>query len=84
MFRPNQILTGSMFAGLCLLSAALPIQARDKDKPLDGPAPAVFQAVLDCKSLGDPAARLLPFICTIPAFSARAMRLRRAPSCDWT
>jgi hypothetical protein len=33
---------------------------------------------------GDPAPRLLPFICTMPDFSARAIRLRRAPSCDWT
>ena len=70
MFRPNQILTGSIFAGLCLLSAALPIQAKDKDKPLDGPAPAVFQAVLDCKSLGDPAARLACYDKAVSAMDA--------------
>lgn len=45
-------------AGLCLLFAALPAQAKDKDQLLDGPPPAVFQAVIDCKATSDPAARL--------------------------
>lgn len=63
MFRPTPT-----FAGLCLLVAALPAQA--KDKPLDGPPPAVFQAVVDCKALSDPAARLACYDKAVSAMDA--------------
>ena len=65
MFRPIPT-----FAGLCLLVAALPAQAKDKDKPLDGPPPAVFQAVVDCKALSDPAARLACYDKAVGAMDA--------------
>jgi len=65
MFRPIPVLTG-----LCLIAAALPAQAKDKDKPLDGPAPAVFQAVIDCKAQNDPAARLACYDKAVSAMDA--------------
>ena len=51
MFRSAVVLAGF---GL----VALPVQARDKEADITGPAPAVFQAVLDCKAIADPMARL--------------------------
>lgn len=68
MFRSTQIPTGPIFAGLCLVAIALPVQA--KDKPLDGPPPAVFQAVVDCKALTDPAARLACYDKAVGAMEA--------------
>ena len=65
MFR--QILS---LASLCLVAAALPAQAKDKDKGIDGPPPPVFQAVLDCKGQADPVARLTCYDKAVSAMDA--------------
>lgn len=55
-------------AAIGLTVAALPAQAADKD--VDGPPPAVFQAVLDCKALADPTARLACYDKAVGAMDA--------------
>lgn len=65
MFRP---MTGMV--GICLIAVALPANARDNDKIADGPPPAVFQAVLDCKSMADPSARLACYDKAVGALDA--------------
>lgn len=52
MFR-LPLATAPLAIALALLAS--PVAAADKD---DGPPPPVFQAVLDCKAIADPAARL--------------------------
>jgi hypothetical protein len=56
-------------AGLSL-TVALPVQAKDRQPDIAGPAPAVFQAVLDCKPVADPAARLACFDKAVGALNA--------------
>ena len=56
-------------AGLSL-TVALPVQAKDRQPDIAGPAPAVFQAVLDCKPVADPAARLACFDKAVSALNA--------------
>lgn len=63
MIRPVLALTG-----LCLIVAAAPVRAADKD--VDGPPPAVFQAVLDCKAQTEPAARLACYDKAVGALDA--------------
>lgn len=63
MIRPT-----SALAGLCLVAATAPLAA--KDKAVDGPPPAVFQAVLDCKAQADPAERLACFDKAVGALDA--------------
>jgi len=65
MFRP---ITG--IVGICLVAGALPAEARANDKIVDGPPPAVFQAVLDCKTMTDPAARLACYDKAVGALDA--------------
>lgn len=55
---------------LGIAAAAMPAQAKDKD--IDGPLPAVFQAVLDCKGQTDPAARLACYDKAVGAMDAAA------------
>lgn len=63
MFRPINGL-----AALAVLTAAFPAGAKDKD--VDGPPPAVFQAVLDCKTVTDPTARLACYDKAVGAMDA--------------
>ena len=42
----------------CLILALIPAITLAKDKKAASPPPAVFQAVIDCRSIGDGAARL--------------------------
>ena len=70
MFRLSTAL-----AGLSLALAAQPALAKDKEQPLDGPPPAVFQAVIDCKAIADPAARLACYDQAVSAMvAARSSR----------
>lgn len=45
-------------AAACLIMALIPAAALAKDKKAGDSPPAVFQAVIDCRSIGDSAARL--------------------------
>ena len=45
-------------ATACLIMALIPAAALAKDKKAGDPPPAVFQAVIDCRTIGDSAARL--------------------------
>lgn len=46
-------------ATACLILALMPVTtAVAKDKKAGDPPPAVFQAVIDCRTIGEPAARL--------------------------
>lgn len=58
---------------LAIVTAALiasPSFAADKDKPTDLAPPPVFQAVLDCKAVTDPAARLACYDQAVAAMDA--------------
>lgn len=63
MFRPTLRLSG-----LCLIVAAMPAAAKDRD--VDGPPPPVFQAVLDCKTVADSTARLACYDKAVGAMDA--------------
>ena len=45
-------------ATACLILALIPAAAVAKDKKAGDPPPAVFQAVIDCRAIGDSGARL--------------------------
>lgn len=51
-------------AALLVLSAAAPAAAQNNDKPGDAPPP-VFQAVVDCRGIAEPAQRLACFDRTV-------------------
>ncbi|WP_310534634.1 hypothetical protein [Novosphingobium sp.] len=49
------------FYSLVFASLSAPVGAKDKDKDLATAPPAIFQGVLDCRSVADAAARLACF-----------------------
>ena len=51
-------LATATFLNLGLIMALIPAAALAKDKQAGDPPPAVFQAVIDCRTIGDSAARL--------------------------
>jgi hypothetical protein len=66
----------------CLALCAAPAFAKDKDKE-PPPPPPVFQAVVDCKTIADPAQRLACFDRTVEAM-ATASRERELAVFDRT
>lgn len=57
-----------LFAAALVLLLPAPLAAKDNDEA-EGPPPAVFQAVVDCRALTDPAARLACYDRAVGALS---------------
>lgn len=62
------LVRSALIASLSL--AALPASAADSDKAEDNAAPPVFQAVLDCKAIAEPTARLACYDKAVAAMDA--------------